>query len=210
MKMTAMPQMVAIFNGVGGGAAALVSVTEFISLGHGSIAVYKICEVLFGVLVGSVSFAGSAVAFAKLQELMTGRPLTYPAQQPINAAIGLTIVVLIVVTIVTANTAVLIVVLFLSVVLGGIFVLPIGSHDMALAVFHQHDFLACFLADVFRLRTAKPHGQRPACGIVINFYFGHIFSPSLMASVGYAVMRKPFSPSCLLTAQTQRRLRRLR
>jgi NAD(P) transhydrogenase subunit beta len=129
VKMTAMPQMVAIFNGVGGGAAALVSVTEFISLGHGSIAVYKICEVLFGVLVGSVSFAGSAVAFAKLQELMTGRPITYPAQQPINAAIGLAIVVLIVVTIVTANTAVLIVVLLLSVVLGGIFVLPIGGAD---------------------------------------------------------------------------------
>jgi len=129
VKMTAMPQMVAIFNGVGGGAAALVSVTEFISLGHGSIAVYKICEVLFGVLVGSVSFAGSAVAFAKLQELMTGRPITYPAQQPINAAIGLAIVVLIVVTIVTANTAVLIAVLLLSVVLGGIFVLPIGGAD---------------------------------------------------------------------------------
>jgi NAD(P) transhydrogenase subunit beta len=129
VKMTAMPQMVAIFNGVGGGAAALVSVTEFISLGHGSIAIYKICEVLFGVLVGSVSFAGSAVAFAKLQELMTGRPITYPAQQPINAAIGLTILVLIVVTIVTASTAVLVVVLLLSVVLGGIFVLPIGGAD---------------------------------------------------------------------------------
>jgi NAD(P) transhydrogenase subunit beta len=129
VKMTAMPQMVAIFNGVGGGAAALVSVTEFITLGHGSIAVYKICEVLFGVLVGSVSFAGSAVAFAKLQELMTGRPITYPAQQPINAAIGLTIFALVVVTIVTANTAVLVVVLLLSLVLGGIFVLPIGGAD---------------------------------------------------------------------------------
>ena len=88
VKMTAMPQMVAIFNGVGGGAAALVSVTEFISLPGKSLAIYKICEILFGVLVGSVSFAGSAVAFAKLQELMTGRPITYPAQQPINAAIG--------------------------------------------------------------------------------------------------------------------------
>jgi len=129
VKMTAMPQMVAIFNGVGGGAAALVSVTEFITLGHGHIAVYKICEVLFGVLVGSVSFAGSAVAFAKLQELMTGRPITYPAQQPINAAIGLTIFALVVVTIVTANTAVLVVVLLLALVLGGIFVLPIGGAD---------------------------------------------------------------------------------
>jgi len=129
VKMTAMPQMVAIFNGVGGGAAALVSLTEFISIPGGSLAIYKICEILFGVLVGSVSFAGSGVAFAKLQELMTGRPITYPAQQPINAAIGATIVALLIVTIVTASTAVLVIVLVLSLVLGAIFVLPIGGAD---------------------------------------------------------------------------------
>ena len=134
VKMTAMPQMVAIFNGVGGGAAALVSATEFISLGHGFIAVYKIVEILFGVLVGSVSFAGSTVAFAKLQELMTGRPITYRAQQPINAGVGLTILVLLLVTIVTANTAVLVIVLFLSLVLGVIFVLPIGGADVPVLI----------------------------------------------------------------------------
>jgi len=129
VKMTAMPQMVAIFNGVGGGAAALVSLTEFISLPGKSLAIYKICEILFGILVGSVSFAGSAVAFAKLQELMTGRPITYPGQQAINAGIGLAIVVLLVVTIVTASTTVLVIVLVLSLVLGAIFVLPIGGAD---------------------------------------------------------------------------------
>jgi NAD(P) transhydrogenase subunit beta len=129
VKMTAMPQMVAIFNGVGGGAAALVSVTEFISVPGKSLAIYKICEILFGVLVGSVSLAGSAIAFAKLQELMTGRPITYPAQQPINAAIGLAIVVLLIVTVVTASTTVLVIVLVLSLALGAIFVLPIGGAD---------------------------------------------------------------------------------
>ncbi len=134
VKMTAMPQMVAVFNGVGGGAAALVSVTEFISLGHGSIAIYKIVEILFGVLVGSVSFSGSAIAFAKLQELMTGRPVTYPAQQPINAVVGLGILTLLLVTIVTANTAVLVVVLLLSLVLGVIFVLPIGGADVPVLI----------------------------------------------------------------------------
>jgi len=134
VKMTAMPQMVAIFNGVGGGAAALVSVTEFISLGHSSIAVYKICEILFGVLVGSVSFAGSGVAFAKLQELVTGRPITYPGQQPINAAVGLAILTLLVVTVVTANTVVLVIVLVLSLVLGVIFVLPIGGADVPVLI----------------------------------------------------------------------------
>ena len=128
VKMTAMPQMVAIFNGVGGGAAALVSLTEFIALGK-HIAIYRICEVLFGVLVGSVSFAGSAVAFAKLQELVTGRPITYPGQQAINAGIAVAILVLLVITVVTANTAVLVVVLALSLGLGAIFVLPIGGAD---------------------------------------------------------------------------------
>jgi H+-translocating NAD(P) transhydrogenase subunit beta len=134
VKMTAMPQMVAVFNGVGGGAAALVSITEFISLGHGSIAIYKICEILFGVLVGSVSFSGSAVAFAKLQEIITGRPITYPAQQPINAAVGVTILALLLTTIVTANTAVLVVVALLSLVLGVIFVLPIGGADVPVLI----------------------------------------------------------------------------
>ena len=89
VKMTAMPQMVAIFNGVGGGAAALVSVVVFLIEAPGKPAVYRIAEVLFGVLVGCVSFSGSVIAFAKLQELMTGRPVTYPAQQVINAIVAL-------------------------------------------------------------------------------------------------------------------------
>ena len=88
VKMTAMPQMVAIFNGVGGGAAALISIVVFLIEAPGKPAVYRIAEVLFGVLVGCVSFSGSAIAFAKLQELMTGRPVTYPAQQVINAVVA--------------------------------------------------------------------------------------------------------------------------
>ena len=84
VKMTAMPQLVAIFNGVGGGAAALVSITEFIHIHSTKPATYVILEVLLGVLIGTVSFSGSAIAFAKLQELMTGRPVTYPGQQLLN------------------------------------------------------------------------------------------------------------------------------
>ena len=88
VKMTAMPQMVAIFNGVGGGAAALISIVVFLIEAPHKPASYRIAEVLFGVLVGCVSFSGSAIAFAKLQELMTGRPVTYPAQQVINAIVA--------------------------------------------------------------------------------------------------------------------------
>jgi NAD(P) transhydrogenase subunit beta len=146
VKMTAMPQMVAIFNGVGGGAAALVSVTEFISLPGKSIAIYKICEILFGVLVGAVSFAGSGVAFAKLQELMTGRPITYPGQQPINAGVGLAILAVLLATILTANTALLVVVLVLSLALGVIFVLPIGGADVPVLISLLNSFTGLAVA----------------------------------------------------------------
>ena len=146
VKMTAIPQMVAIFNGVGGGAAALVSVTEFIALPSHDIAVYKICEVLFGVLVGAVSFAGSAVAFAKLQELMTGRPVTYPAQQALNAALGLGIVALLIATVATASTALLVIVLLLSLVLGVAFVLPIGGADVPVLISLLNSFTGLAVA----------------------------------------------------------------
>jgi NAD(P) transhydrogenase subunit beta len=146
VKMTAMPQMVAIFNGVGGGAAALVSVTEFISLPGKTLAIYKICEILFGVLVGSVSFAGSGVAFAKLQELMTGRPITYKGQQPINAFVGLAILAMLVATVVTANTTLLIVVLILSLALGVIFVLPIGGADVPVLISLLNSFTGLAVA----------------------------------------------------------------
>ena len=91
--MTAMPQLVAIFNGVGGGAAALISIIELLHLHSLGLkpAVYVTAEVLLGVLIGSVSFSGSAIAFIKLQELITGRPITYPGQQVINALVGVAI-----------------------------------------------------------------------------------------------------------------------
>jgi H+-translocating NAD(P) transhydrogenase subunit beta len=134
VKMTAMPQMVAIFNGVGGGAAALVSIVVFLIESPGKPAVYRIAEGLFGVLIGSVSFAGSAIAFAKLQELMTGRPITYPAQQIINAVVGVAIVGVAIATLVTGSTALLIVMVVLSLVLGVIFVLPIGGADVPVLI----------------------------------------------------------------------------
>src|SRR5271163_3527168 len=134
VKMTAMPQMVAIFNGVGGGAAALVSITEFIGQPTKEVATYKVLEVLVGVLVAAVSFAGSAIAFAKLQELMTGRPITYPAQQVINAVVGLAIIVLAVATLVSGNVPLLVATAVLSLVLGVIFVLPIGGADVPVLI----------------------------------------------------------------------------
>jgi NAD(P) transhydrogenase subunit beta len=146
VKMTAMPQMVAIFNGVGGGAAALISIVVFLVEAPDQPAVYRIAEVLFGVLVGCVSFAGSAIAFAKLQELMPGRPVTYPAQQVINAAVGVIIVGLAVATLVTGSTPLLVATALLSLVLGVIFVLPIGGADVPVLISLLNSFTGLAVA----------------------------------------------------------------
>ena len=134
VKMTAMPQLVAIFNGVGGGAAALVSITEFVHIKSTHPATYVTLEVLLGVLIGTVSFSGSAIAFAKLQELMTGRPVTYPGQQIINGVVGAAALVLIVTILVNGSTPLLWILLALAFVLGIAFVLPIGGADVPVLI----------------------------------------------------------------------------
>jgi len=151
VKMTAMPQMVAIFNGVGGGAAALVSLTSFLILtSHdafvGKPAVYRIVEVILGVLIGCVSFSGSAIAFIKLQELITGRPITYPGQQVINAIVGLAILGVAVATVLTASTVLLVVMLVLALGLGVIFVLPIGGADVPVLISLLNSFTGLAVA----------------------------------------------------------------
>src|SRR5947209_10649809 len=101
VHMTAMPQMVAAFNGVGGGAAALVSTSEMLRVGlHPGFAL-ALPSVL-SVVIGAISFAGSAIAFAKLQELMSGRPVTYPGQQVVNGVLALGIIALALVLLVYA------------------------------------------------------------------------------------------------------------
>ena len=146
VKMTAMPQMVAAFNGVGGGAAAVVSITEFIGADTKLVATYKVLEVVFGVLVGAVSFAGSALAFVKLQELMTTRPVTYPAQQLINAIVGLAALGIIVAILVTSSTVLLWVLLAVALVLGVIFVLPIGGADVPVLISLLNSFTGIAVA----------------------------------------------------------------
>ncbi|HVB71319.1 MAG TPA: NAD(P)(+) transhydrogenase (Re/Si-specific) subunit beta [Acidimicrobiales bacterium] len=146
VQMTAMPQLVAIFNGVGGGAAALVSITEFIHIHSTKPATYVTLEVLLGVLIGTVSFSGSAIAFAKLQELMTGRPVTYPGQQFLNAVIGAGAAVLIVTILVNNSTTLLWILFALAFVLGLAFVLPIGGADVPVLISLLNSFTGLAVA----------------------------------------------------------------
>src|SRR5262245_56540841 len=137
VKMTAMPQMVALFNGVGGGAAALVSLAEFHNLTplpgqlHGDV---SIAIVLSG-LIGSVSFAGSMVAFSKLQGIIQGRPITFAGQQIVNLGLFAALVAAGIAIVAGAEKQWLYVPLLLgSLLFGALFVLPIGGADMPVVI----------------------------------------------------------------------------
>src|SRR4051795_11723402 len=80
VRMTAMPQMVALFNGVGGGAVALISFVEYRSE-EGDLSSRTLIPILFAAIIGSISFWGSNIAFGKLQEILPGRPIQLPGQQ---------------------------------------------------------------------------------------------------------------------------------
>ena len=86
VKMTAMPQMVALFNGFGGLASALVAGAEFLRSDAAALPVETITSMVLSVVIGAVTFTGSVVAFAKLQEILHGAPLTYRGQRPVNLA----------------------------------------------------------------------------------------------------------------------------
>ncbi len=135
VKMTAMPQMVAIFNGVGGGAAALVAAAELLKLAGQRPEFQTGFPSVLAIMIGGISFAGSAIAFAKLQELMTGAPVTYPGQQVVNGLLGVVILALAFVLLaVTTSPVVIAALLALALVLGVAFVLPIGGADMPVVI----------------------------------------------------------------------------
>ena len=137
VKMTAMPQMVALLNGAGGGAAALVSAGEFLKLAQASSSLPfdQTVSIMLSSIIGALSFAGSIIAFLKLQELMTGRPITYPAQQVVNALVALAVLGSAVAVIANygGNLAYFIA-LGGALGLGVLFVLPIGGADMPVVI----------------------------------------------------------------------------
>ena len=95
VPMTAMPQMVAIFNGAGGGAAALVSVQEYLRVsGEGSASVGEVVAILLGLMIGAVSFSGSAVAFGKLQGIIDQRAFRYAGQQIVTGGLFIVMIAL--------------------------------------------------------------------------------------------------------------------
>jgi NAD(P) transhydrogenase subunit beta len=138
VRMTAMPQMVALFNGVGGGAVALISFVEYreaLQHGGGNPVLEQLIPILFAGIVGSISFWGSNIAFGKLQEILPGRPISLPGQQIINVALLATAVgSAVAIAAGTESQALFLLLLVSAAVLGNMFVLPIGGADMPVVI----------------------------------------------------------------------------
>src|SRR3954463_14688143 len=137
VKMTAMPQMVALFNGVGGGAAALVALADFhhVAPDPGRIKADVGISILLSAIIGGISFSGSLVAFAKLQELVSGRPIVYPGQKPLNATLLCAVLTIAIVVLAGPQRQVLVgAVLIGALLFGVLFVLPIGGADMPVVI----------------------------------------------------------------------------
>ena len=137
VEMTDMPQMVGLLNGLGGAASALVAIGEFwrlISSGE-PITLAATITIILGVLIGGVTLTGSFVAFAKLQGLLPGAPMTFPLQQPINALLLISFFVASGYLLVTPeNLSIFLGLVGISLVLGVLFVLPIGGGDMPVVI----------------------------------------------------------------------------
>ncbi len=145
VRMTAMPQMVALLNGFGGAASALVAIAEMerLALHHGIAAAPSVLvgTILSSVVIGAVTFTGSVVAFGKLQELISGRPLVLPFHHGWNALQAAAIVLLSVLIVLQQQTwseslllQLLGIVTAISALLGALLVLPIGGADMPVVI----------------------------------------------------------------------------
>ncbi len=134
VKMTQMPEMVALFNGSGGLASMLVGWAEYIRDPNPGLVTS--IAIFFAVLVGAVAFTGSIIAWAKLAERMTGKPILFQGQQPVNALIVGGALVLGIIFVITPATTypLLLIVILLSLILGVLAVIPIGGADMPIVI----------------------------------------------------------------------------
>ncbi|WP_293174047.1 NAD(P)(+) transhydrogenase (Re/Si-specific) subunit beta [Oceanithermus sp.] len=137
VAMTDMPQMVAVYNGMGGGAAGAIAAVELLrhSAGQGEMTTGLLVLALLGGLIGAVSFSGSMVAFAKLQGLVNSRAVTFPFQQPINMTVlGLSVLLAIAYLFGAQGTTVVLWFFLLALLFGVLMTIPIGGGDMPVVI----------------------------------------------------------------------------
>jgi NAD(P) transhydrogenase subunit beta len=140
IQMTALPQLVAAFHSLVGLAAVCVATAAFAApesygIGiRGAIHGASLAEMAIGLVIGAITFTGSVVAFAKLQGLVTGRPLVFPFQHPLNAALGVALILLIVLFVITESATVFALLVLLSLAFGLLLIVPIGGADMPVVI----------------------------------------------------------------------------
>jgi NAD(P) transhydrogenase subunit beta len=137
VKMTSMPEMVGLFNGMGGGASALVAIAEYVgsdgTIGVGTAGV----TIMLGTFIGAVTFSGSLIAFLKLKELMSGNPITYPLQKTLNAVMFLATIGLGAMALGLGNQdpmTMFYVLIAVALVMGVTLTIPIGGADMPVVI----------------------------------------------------------------------------
>jgi NAD(P) transhydrogenase subunit beta len=140
IQMTALPQLVAAFHSLVGLAACFVAAAAFYrpdayGIGEiGAIKVGSLIEMALGLAIGAITFTGSIIAFGKLQGLVTGRPLVFTGQHPLNAALGVALVVLLVWLCVSQDPTAFWLIFIVALALGFLLILPIGGADMPVVV----------------------------------------------------------------------------
>ena len=205
VRMTAMPQMVALFNGVGGGAAALIAAAEFHRLTPpgGHVEPETMGAMLFSALVGSISFSGSLVAFGKLQELLPGRPLVFPGQQVVNALLFAALVGVGILAGATEAGPWAVVLLAGALLFGVLLVLPIGGADMPVVISLLNAFtgLAAASAGFILENTALIIGGTlvGASGTLLTVLMGRAMNRSL-ANVLFGAFGAPAAADAVAEA----------
>ena len=135
VEMTQMPQLVAIFNGFGGAASSLVACSEFLKLPDVGASTFTFIAISLSIIVGTLTFTGSFIAFGKLQGFVSGQPITFTGQQALNAIlalilVGSTVMLVMGIELMTAFY----IIIGLSALLGIFLVIPIGGADMPVVI----------------------------------------------------------------------------
>ena len=134
VEMTQMPQMVAIFNGFGGIASALIAASEFINP-SGALSIFNLSTISFSVFVGTLTFTGSFIAFGKLQGFISGKPIVFTGQQILNGIFAITLIVLsYLIVLDNLNYNLFYALIFISALLGITLTIPIGGADMPVVI----------------------------------------------------------------------------
>ena len=136
VQMTAIPQLVAIFNGFGGGASALVAIYEILYQKESVISIFVLAAIVFSTVLGSLTLTGSFIAFGKLQEIIPTRPILFPLRNYLNSLLLLLIIFLAVIMVIPnfSSLNILYILIVLSLLAGILIVIPIGGADMPVII----------------------------------------------------------------------------